>query len=142
MQLASRCDDFHPSLIPALCAAAAQAGHPAVSKQACSVAVAALISKPDPAGGLPPQQEAALMLAHVQAIAACLEAAPAGGSSSEALLGELISAVNLVAKRLKLAGWAKMAGGDQVSGCRLSMAQLSQHVSHLVPTALPLPLML
>jgi len=82
---------------------------------------------------LPPGQEAVLLLAQMQAINTCLKAAarelPAtgagaavgaagassgsgnsGSSNSPALYGELLAAVKLASKRLKLLGWAKFAG--------------------------------
>lgn len=117
------CPDFHPSLLPALCQAAAQAQQPEVYMEAASAAVHILISK-EAAGApasLPPGQEAALLLAQVQAISACLKApsaraAPAAAGPADGgaatLLSELTAAVKLAAQRLKQLGWANFAGRE------------------------------
>ncbi len=130
-RLASGCADFHPSLLPSICQAASKAQHPAVGKEAYAAAVQALI-KPEAAGSkLPAGQEALLLRLYVQAIASCLDAANAGPAASSdggsrALYSELIAALKLVAKRIKLLGWAKFVGPDvQVRG---------GHVLLLVPT--------
>lgn len=108
------CSDFHDSLLPLVCQAAAKAAHPAVSKEALSAAVQALV-KPGATGSvLPAGQEAALLLGYVQSIGTCLDAAEdadAGGAGgSGALYAELVAAVKLVVNRLRLLGWDKFTG--------------------------------
>jgi hypothetical protein len=122
--LASACADFHPSLIPAMCQAAAKAQHPAVQKEALGTAVQLLVKPDAPSTTLPAGQEAALLLGYVQAIAACLKAAPpaaqaaaglpavAPGGGSGALYSELVAAIKLATRRLKLLGWEKFVGGS------------------------------
>ncbi|KAI3435859.1 hypothetical protein D9Q98_001917 [Chlorella vulgaris] len=115
------CLDFHPSLLPAMCRAAAAARHPSVRKAAVSSAVQLLISPDAVASGLPHGREAQLLLELVRAISGCFQVVPSsvgtgcevagsGGASSGALYGELVAAVKLVAKRLKLLGWQAFAG--------------------------------
>lgn len=116
------CQDFHPSLLPALCQAAAKAQQPEVFKEAASAAVQMLIVRAEGSAGscLPPGQEAALLLALAQAIGKCLEAAPqlplvvAGTTNSSngsmALFSEMAATIKLAAQRLKLLGWQAFAG--------------------------------
>jgi hypothetical protein len=94
------CADFHPSLIASMCQAAAQAQDPLVLKEALSAATS-LIIQPDAAvSSMAAGQEAQLLLRYVQAIDACLEAAPA----SSLLHTELVEAVKFITKRNKLLG--------------------------------------
>lgn len=140
----SACSDFHISLLPALCQAAAGAQQPDVYKEAVGAAVQALISGEGPGASatLPPGQEAALLLAQVQAIDACLKAARAqavsaagpADSGTAALLSELTAAVKLAAQRVKQLGWRAFAGGEDGSAavqalCAIAYNQLlaAQH---------------
>lgn len=81
----------------------------------------ALIKPETGASKLPVGQEAALLRLYVQAISSCLDAArPAAQTGTAvssdggtgALYSELVAALKLVAKRIKLLGWAEMAGAD------------------------------
>lgn len=109
------CPDFHTSLLPAMCQAAAKAAHPCVSKEALGAAVRALIQPDAATSALPAGQEAALLLAHTQAIAACLEAAEGTAAATAApLYGELVASVKLATRRLRALGWKTLAAGGQV----------------------------
>ena len=146
--LASACADFHPSLIAAMCQAAAKAQHPAVQKEALGTAVQLLVKAEAPNTTLPAGQEAALLLAHVQAIDACLKAGPAAaeaaaaagspavasGGGSGALYSELVAAVKLATRRLKLLGWERFVGGSSAGKVRWQGGrQLLLKVLALVP---------
>lgn len=118
------CPDFDPSLLPALCQAAAASKLPEVHKEALGAAVQVLIGRQGSGSSatLPSGQEAALLQAHVQAINACLKAAAsaqaapaaagAAGSGAAVLLSELTAAVKLAAQRIKQLGWSAFAGED------------------------------
>lgn len=122
MRRLTACGDFHHSLLPAAHQAAASAVHPAVGKEVLAAAVQALITPDATTSMLPAGHEAPLLLAFLQAIAACLEAAggdaaPTAGSSAAALYAELTAAVKLVGKRLRLLGCDAFAGtAGQVRG--------------------------
>lgn len=102
------CPDFHPSLIASMCQVAAEAQDPVVLKEALNAATSLLIQPDAAASSMEAGQEAKLLLRLVQAICACLQAAPARSS----LHAELVEAVKLVAKRSKLLGKEAFHGGD------------------------------
>lgn len=130
------CPDFHPSLVAAA-VRAARGGGPTLAREAAALSLRTLVRPESATSAVAPGQEAALILAHMQAVAECLEAEetgaaaaaataagappPAPGQARASLLSELTADVKLATRRLRLLGAERFAGTGATGAAALRL---------------------